>query len=88
MAEQTIDVSTRRPMRWEAFLIFMRERGFTYDPNAAGSSVHFYPPNENDRSITFYKPHPDSTLQPVMLKEFAKKLKRYYGWDEEDLFMR
>lgn len=30
--------------------------------------------------------HPDPTLQPVMLKEFGKKLKRYYGWSEEDFY--
>ncbi|KDR75158.1 hypothetical protein GALMADRAFT_249095 [Galerina marginata CBS 339.88] len=75
----------RAPMKWENFLRLMREMGFTYDPSTAGSSVRFDPPNKGDRSITFHKPHPDPTLQPVMLKEFAKKLKRYYGWDEEDL---
>ena len=28
--------------------------------------------------------HPDSTIHPMKLKDFAKKLKDYYGWDEEE----
>ena len=32
--------------------------------------------------------HPDPTLYPVMLKEYVKKLKRYYGWSEEDFYRR
>ena len=27
--------------------------------------------------------HPDSTIHPVMLKEFGKRLRRTYGWSEE-----
>ncbi|KJA27891.1 hypothetical protein HYPSUDRAFT_35071 [Hypholoma sublateritium FD-334 SS-4] len=75
----------RAPMKWENFLKLMREMGFEYDPSTAGSSVRFDPPNKNDKPITFHKPHPDPTLQPMMLNEFAKKLKRAYGWNEEDL---
>ncbi len=29
--------------------------------------------------------HPDSFIHPKMLKEFSKKLKKYYGWIPEDL---
>ena len=29
--------------------------------------------------------HPDPTIQPVMLKDFAKKLQRHYGWTQEDI---
>jgi len=83
----TADSETKgiKPMKWENFLKVMREMGFKYDPSTAGSSVKFDPPDSRDRSITFHKPHPDPTIQPIMLKEFAKKLKRYYGWTEEDL---
>jgi HD-GYP domain-containing protein (c-di-GMP phosphodiesterase class II) len=28
--------------------------------------------------------HPDTTLHPVRVKEYAKRLKRQYGWTEED----
>ena len=27
--------------------------------------------------------HPDPTIHPMKLKDFAKKLKEYYGWNEE-----
>jgi len=66
----------RAPMKWENFLKLMREMGFEYDPSTAGSSVRFDPPNKNDRPITFHKPHPDPTLNPIMLKAFAKRLKK------------
>ncbi|EPQ57181.1 hypothetical protein GLOTRDRAFT_39174 [Gloeophyllum trabeum ATCC 11539] len=74
------------PMKWEHFLKVMREMGFEYDPSTAGSSVRFDPPDPSDPPITFHKPHPDPTIHPVMLKEFAKKLKRTYGWTEEDFY--
>lgn len=75
-------------MKWESFLKVMRDMGFSYDPSTAGSSVRFDPPHDGDRSITFHKPHPDPTLYPVKIKEFGKKLKDYYGWDEEDFLKR
>jgi hypothetical protein len=34
--------------------------------------------------ITIHKPHPDPTLTPIMLRQIGKRLKGYYGWDEED----
>ncbi|KAJ6499016.1 hypothetical protein C8R45DRAFT_100912 [Mycena sanguinolenta] len=71
-------------MKWEDFLKLMREMGFEYDPSTAGSSVRFDPPDPKDVSITFHKPHPDPTLHPMMLREFAKKLKKNYGWCEAD----
>ncbi|KAJ6500171.1 hypothetical protein C8R47DRAFT_1211730 [Mycena vitilis] len=72
------------PMKWDTFVKLMREMGFDYDPSTAGSSVRFDPPNPKDVSITFHKPHPDPTIHPVMLREFAKKLKKNYGWSEAD----
>ncbi|KAJ7902148.1 hypothetical protein B0H14DRAFT_1271645 [Mycena olivaceomarginata] len=73
------------PMKWEHFLKLMREMGFEYDPSTAGSSVRFDPPDPNDVPITFHKPHPDPTIQPIMLRDFAKRLKKNYGWCEADL---
>ncbi|KAG2342475.1 hypothetical protein BDR05DRAFT_990338 [Suillus weaverae] len=82
------DDERRGAMKWENFLKVMRDMGFSYDPSTAGSSVRFDPPHDGDRSITFHKPHPDPTLYPVKIKEFGKKLKDYYGWDEEDFLKR
>ncbi|TFK54510.1 hypothetical protein OE88DRAFT_1676255 [Heliocybe sulcata] len=74
------------PMKWEQFLRVMRDMGFTYDPSTAGSSVKFDPPDPRDRPITFHKPHPDSTIQPIRLRQYAKDLKELYGWSEEDFY--
>ncbi|KAJ3558020.1 hypothetical protein NM688_g1154 [Phlebia brevispora] len=74
------------PLKWDNFLKVMREMGFTYDPSTAGSSVRFDPPNPADPSITFHKPHPDTTIYPVKLREFGKRLKRTYGWSQQDFF--
>ncbi|KAH7888698.1 hypothetical protein F5I97DRAFT_1802780 [Phlebopus sp. FC_14] len=75
-------------MKWENFVKLMCDMGFSYDPSTAGSSVRFDPPNKEDRSITFHKPHPDTALEPHLLREFGKKLKEYYGWSEEDFLKR
>lgn len=32
--------------------------------------------------------HPDPTLEPGMVKAFAKRLKKQYGWTEEDLLTK
>ncbi|KAG9316615.1 hypothetical protein JVU11DRAFT_2669 [Chiua virens] len=70
-------------LKWENFLKVMREMGFKYDPSTAGSSVRFDPPNPKDR-VT----HPDSTIHPWKLREYGAKLKKYYGWSEEDFLKR
>ncbi|KAK6996925.1 hypothetical protein R3P38DRAFT_3068530 [Favolaschia claudopus] len=71
-------------MKWEHFTKLMREMGFDYDSNSLGSSVRFDPPNPADSPITLHKPHPDPTLHPNILREYAKKLKKIYGWDAAD----
>ncbi|KAJ7647049.1 hypothetical protein FB45DRAFT_892185 [Roridomyces roridus] len=71
-------------MKWDVFVKLMKDMGFDYIPSTAGSSVRFDPPDPNDVPITFHKPHPDSTIHPIMLREFAKKLKKSYGWNETD----
>ncbi|KZT29034.1 hypothetical protein NEOLEDRAFT_1154103 [Neolentinus lepideus HHB14362 ss-1] len=76
----------RAPMKWEQFLKVMREMGFSYDPSTAGSSVRFDPPNPRDPPITFHKPHPDPTIQPIRLREYAKDLEQMYGWTEEEFY--
>ncbi|KAI0062875.1 hypothetical protein BV25DRAFT_1855093 [Artomyces pyxidatus] len=72
-----------KPMKWDHFVKIMKEMGFSYDPSTAGSSVRFDPPGGEARSISFHKPHPDSTIDPITLTLWGKKLKDYYGWSEE-----
>ncbi|KAJ7593977.1 hypothetical protein C8J56DRAFT_925684 [Mycena floridula] len=63
----------------------MKDMGFTFDPNTAGSSVRFDPPDPKDRAISFHKPHPDPSIDRVTLKLWSKKLQKYYGWRPEDV---
>jgi len=79
------DTLGKAPMKWDKFVQVMKDMGFTYVPNTAGSSVRFDPPSSSDPPVTFHKPHPDSTINPIMLREFGKKLMEYYGWEREDL---
>ncbi|KAH8107794.1 hypothetical protein BXZ70DRAFT_997460 [Cristinia sonorae] len=74
------------PLKWENFVKVMKEMGFEYDPSTAGSSVRFDPPSKSDPPITFHKPHPDPTLYPNHIRAFGKRLKKHYGWTEQDLF--
>ncbi|KAJ7497570.1 hypothetical protein FB451DRAFT_1211973 [Mycena latifolia] len=85
MALATSQERVNASMSWDSFLTVMHDMGFTEDPSAVGSSVRFDPPNSGDVPITFHKPHPDPTIHPMMLREFAKKLKKNYGWSEADL---
>jgi hypothetical protein len=32
--------------------------------------------------------HPDSTIHPIMLKEFSKRLRNQYGWHESDFLKK
>ncbi|KAJ7747276.1 hypothetical protein B0H16DRAFT_1555384 [Mycena metata] len=77
-------------MKWDTFLKLMREMGFDYDPSMNDghhSGLRFDPPDPRDVSITFYRPHPDPTITPIMLREFAKKLKKNYGWSDADVLL-
>ena len=72
------------PMKWDTFVRLMREMGFEHNPNTSGSAARFEPPNSKDHPISIHKPHPDSTLTPIMLIKIAKRLKKYYNWNEDD----
>ncbi|EKM80649.1 hypothetical protein AGABI1DRAFT_105632 [Agaricus bisporus var. burnettii JB137-S8] len=73
----------RSGMRWDDFVKLMTEMGFDYDPSTAGSSVRFIPPGKDDHPITFHKPHPKAYVEAWLLRSFAKRLKKRYGWDED-----
>jgi len=73
------------PMKWDHFVKVMIDMGFEVDASTAGSSVRFQPPDPTLRSISFHKPHPESTIDPITLQKWGKKLKSYYGWSEEIL---
>lgn len=71
-------------MEWGDLLKVMRETGFTYNQSAAGSRVTFDYSEPGYRSITLDKPHPKQTLTSQQVKDIGKKLKKYYGWSEDN----
>ncbi|PFH53859.1 hypothetical protein AMATHDRAFT_1081 [Amanita thiersii Skay4041] len=72
-------------MKWDHFVQLMTGMGFTYEPKTAGSSVRFDPPDKRDKSITIHRPHPDSTIGRKGLMKISRRLKKYYGWNAEEL---
>ena len=40
----------------------------------------------SNKIITLDIAHPESTIDPITLQKWRKKLKNYYGWSEEILF--
>ncbi|KAI9450353.1 hypothetical protein F5148DRAFT_987108 [Russula earlei] len=73
------------PMKWDHFVKVMIDMGFEVDASTAGSSVRFQPPDPALRSISFHRPHPESSIDPITLQKWRKKLKSYYGWSEDVL---
>jgi hypothetical protein len=66
---------------------------FYHDAELATQSITFHKRMYNLGDFTpslilVFTAHPDPTLYPVKIKEFGKKLKDYYGWDEEDFLKR
>lgn len=54
---------------------------------SGGSAVTFQPvagSNWDGRgSITIHRSHPASTIDPVILTSIGKRMKKWFGWDEE-----
>ncbi|KIY46473.1 hypothetical protein FISHEDRAFT_75599 [Fistulina hepatica ATCC 64428] len=66
-------------VRWGDFEKAMRRVGFDV-VQTTGSSVRFDPPAKTARPISFHRPHPDSILDPHMIKWVGARLNRCYGW--------
>ncbi|KIK62926.1 hypothetical protein GYMLUDRAFT_242014 [Collybiopsis luxurians FD-317 M1] len=73
------DAPKKGQVRWEDFEKAMKRVGFDV-VQTAGSSVRFDPPAKMARPISFHRPHPDSLLNPVMIKWIGSRLNRCYGW--------
>ncbi|KZV69955.1 hypothetical protein PENSPDRAFT_685964 [Peniophora sp. CONT] len=87
LLQTTTGTARHPPMLWTDFCKMMGEMGFSIDHGAAGSSLRFDPPDSTTRSISLHKPHPEQHIEPVTLRIWGRKLKEYYGWDEE-VFLR
>lgn len=71
---------------WDKFVDAMAKVGFM-SRRSGGSAVTFEPSGESkwygQGAIVFHRPHPDSTIDPVMLNSFGKRMNKWFGWSKE-----
>ncbi|KAK3632832.1 hypothetical protein LTR56_016155 [Elasticomyces elasticus] len=48
-----------------------------------GSAVNFTLTQKDTGTVCIHKGHPDSRINPVSLKDYAKKLEMYFGWSKQ-----
>ncbi|KAK4620580.1 uncharacterized protein CLAFUR5_10683 [Fulvia fulva] len=73
-------------VRWSTFVQAMAEAGLLA-ADASGSAVSFESVDGGGR-IVFHKPHPDSTIDPIMLRAMGKRLRKWFGWDANRFALR
>ncbi|TVY92897.1 hypothetical protein LAWI1_G005034 [Lachnellula willkommii] len=86
--------ASQKSVKWDSFVLAMAEPelGFVARHSAGGSAVQFEP---NERSkwfwegkIVFHKPHPVPVIDPVMLSSMGKRLRKWFGWDNETFLLK
>jgi len=80
---------SQKEVRWDSFVQAMAESevGFVARRSSGGSAVQFEP-NESSKwfgkgKIVFHKPHPVPVIDPVMLLSMGKRMRKWFGWNEE-----
>ena len=68
---------------WDRFVHAMADAGFIATNNS-GSPVSFKH-RDGDGRIVFHRPHPDSKIDPIMLRNMGKRMAKWFGW-RRDLF--
>ncbi|EME89624.1 uncharacterized protein MYCFIDRAFT_171051 [Pseudocercospora fijiensis CIRAD86] len=68
-------------INWDDFVAALIDIGFSVMPNS-GSAVTFKE-KSGKGSIVFHRPHPDSHIDPIMLKSMGKRLRKWFGYDKE-----
>ncbi|KAF2221050.1 hypothetical protein BDZ85DRAFT_266197 [Elsinoe ampelina] len=79
-----------RKLSWQHFCAAMVDAGFAMT-QGSGSAVSFKqsdtfhpsPASGASGSIVFHRPHPDSSIDPIMLRSFGKRLEKWFGWSRE-----
>ncbi|KAK5715019.1 hypothetical protein LTR15_010435 [Elasticomyces elasticus] len=71
-----------RDVSWETFVAAMVDAGCSVRLNG-GSMFTFKDIKNSKASIVFHHRHPDSTVDPSMLKNMGRRLRKWFGWDEE-----
>ncbi|KAK5123145.1 hypothetical protein LTR85_003343 [Meristemomyces frigidus] len=72
-AKSTSDV------RWEDFVSALRDAGCSARQNG-GSAIAFAHEMAPKDLVVVHRPHPDTTINPIMLRSFGKKLEKHFDW--------
>lgn len=73
-------------VEWNAFVTAMAEAGFT--ATSSGGSAVSFEADENSQNdwkgrIVFHEPHPVTKIDPIKLQDMGKRMKKWFGWDED-----
>ncbi|KAH6683222.1 hypothetical protein B0J14DRAFT_673745, partial [Halenospora varia] len=87
--KQNFDEPLQKSVKWDDFVRAMTDPkvGCVARQNGGDSAVTFEPSEGSQWArkgkICFHRPHPDAVLDPIMLRGNAKRLARWFGWNEE-----
>lgn len=70
--------------RWDDFVRAMKDAGCCCKANG-GSAVTF---EDGKHKIVVHRPHPDSTIDPIKLRSISKRLKKWFGWNQNTFVER
>lgn len=91
---RSYEEASQKSVKWDSFVLAMAEPelGFVARHSAGGSAVQFEP-NEKSKwfgegKIVFHKPHPVPVIDPVMLSSMGKRLRKWFGWDNDTFLLK
>jgi hypothetical protein len=76
---------SQRSFSWQHFLGAMVDTGFTI-VQSQGSAVTLKLEDHTDHgvnAIVLHRPHPKPIANPVMLRRFAKRMQKWFGWQRD-----
>jgi len=73
---------TRGKVRWQDFVHAMSKLGFSIECRA-GSACYFEPTWNPEEPVSIHRPHPSDEIRLDMIRWYASRLRRKYGWTSE-----
>lgn len=85
----TPSASTKKTasVEWDDLVAAFRDAGCCM-VQRAGSAVAFTREESGWGSVSVHRPHPDPSINPIMLREVGKRIKKYFGWSQDTLVLR
>ncbi|TKA79389.1 hypothetical protein B0A55_02829 [Friedmanniomyces simplex] len=74
---------------WDDLVAALVDAGCTVDQKSGGSAVNFILLDRAGAGrLSIHRPHPDSRVKPILLKDCARKVEKYFGWRREGFVER